>query len=126
MDAHAFGSLARRHSCILVNRPTLHSRRMVSMIHHSSSKWCRESMAVKFNGALYFCHDRDPPSPEILIGAAWTRMAHNVLVGQTRMTQEEMFKAGMTDLRLKIRYPDKIGGGLIGICSLNAWSELAS
>ncbi|KAG1728438.1 hypothetical protein EDB19DRAFT_1746780 [Suillus lakei] len=67
-----------------------------------------EPMIVRFNGTLDFPSIyRGPPSPEI--DAAWNRISRHV--GITRMTHEEMLKAGVTDFRSKVRYPDKIGGG---------------
>ncbi|KAG2038071.1 hypothetical protein BDR03DRAFT_955683 [Suillus americanus] len=70
-----------------------------------------ESIVVRFNGALNFNFSVYPsrPSQKFRINAAWIRMAHNI--GPTRMTREEMLKAGTTDLRSQVRYPDKISGG---------------
>ncbi|KAG1768891.1 hypothetical protein EV702DRAFT_979147, partial [Suillus placidus] len=66
-----------------------------------------EPVIIRFNGTLDFPSIyRGPPSPEI--DAAWARIAGDVL--PTRMSLEEMLKAGTTDLRSKVRYPDKIGG----------------
>ncbi|KAG1852833.1 hypothetical protein DFJ58DRAFT_399084 [Suillus subalutaceus] len=67
-----------------------------------------EPVIVRFNGTLNFPSIyRGPPSPEI--DAAWNRVSRNV--APSRMTREEMLKAGTTDLLSKVRYPDKIGGG---------------
>ncbi|KAG0697876.1 hypothetical protein DFH29DRAFT_944379, partial [Suillus ampliporus] len=67
-------------------------------------------MVVRFNGTLDFPSIyRGPPSPEI--DAAWDRLSRDVR--PTRMTLEEMHKAGETDLRSKVKYPDKIGGGFM-------------
>lgn len=69
-----------------------------------------EPMIVRFNGTLGFPSIyRAPPSPEV--DAAWDRISRNV--GPTRMTREEMLKAGTTDLRSKVRYPEKIGGDYV-------------
>ncbi|KAG1748178.1 hypothetical protein EDB19DRAFT_1630475, partial [Suillus lakei] len=67
-----------------------------------------EPVVLRSNGTLNFPSIyRGPPSPEI--DAAWHRISRDV--GPTRMTREEMLKAGITDLRSKVRYPDKSGGG---------------
>ncbi|KAG1768902.1 hypothetical protein EV702DRAFT_979146, partial [Suillus placidus] len=69
-----------------------------------------EPVIARFNGTLDFPSIyRGPPSPEI--DTAWDRISRNV--GPTRMTREEMLKAGATDLHSKVRYPDKIGGGFM-------------
>ncbi|KAG2148196.1 uncharacterized protein EDB93DRAFT_1226238 [Suillus bovinus] len=74
---------------------------------------------------------RGTPSPEI--DAAWDRISRNI----TRMTREEMLKAGTTEteLRSKVRYPDEIGGGYmtsidglhqahcVNILRKSTWSE---
>ncbi|KAG2068293.1 hypothetical protein BDR04DRAFT_1232907 [Suillus decipiens] len=68
-----------------------------------------EPVIIRFNGTLDFpSMYRGPPSPEI--DAAWNRISR---VGITRMTREEMLKAGTTesDLRSKAGYPERIGGG---------------
>ncbi|KAG1810691.1 uncharacterized protein BJ212DRAFT_1378162 [Suillus subaureus] len=67
-----------------------------------------EPMIARFNGTLNFPSIyRGPPSPEV--DAAWNRIGRNV--APVRMTHEEMLKAGATNLRSKVRYPDKVGGG---------------
>ncbi|KAG1804294.1 hypothetical protein EV424DRAFT_1330740, partial [Suillus variegatus] len=65
---------------------------------------------LRFNGSLDFPSVyRGPPSPEI--DDTWNRISRDV--GPTRMTREEMLKAGttLTELRSKVRYPDEVGGG---------------
>ncbi|KAG2126596.1 hypothetical protein DEU56DRAFT_915983 [Suillus clintonianus] len=68
-----------------------------------------EPMFVRFNGTLDFPSIyRGPPSPELDL--AWSKITRSN-EGPNRMTREEMLKAGETDLRSKVRFPDKIGGG---------------
>lgn len=67
-----------------------------------------ETEFVRFNGTLDFPSIyRGPPSPEI--DTTWNRISLDV--GPTRMTYEEMLKANATNMRSKVRFPDKIGGG---------------
>ncbi|KAG0704005.1 hypothetical protein DFH29DRAFT_802565 [Suillus ampliporus] len=67
-------------------------------------------MVVRFNGTLDFPSIyRGPPSPEI--DAAWTRIVDDVL--PTRMTLEEILKAGEVDSPSKVKYPEKNGGGFM-------------
>ncbi|KAG1856582.1 hypothetical protein C8R48DRAFT_299137 [Suillus tomentosus] len=69
-----------------------------------------EPVTLRINGTLDFPSIyRGPPSPEM--DATWDRISRNV--GPTRMTREEMLKAGttLTELRSKVRYPDEVGGG---------------
>ncbi|KAG2127965.1 hypothetical protein DEU56DRAFT_915576 [Suillus clintonianus] len=77
---------------------------------YSPASGAVESILVRFNGTLNFPSIyRGPPSPEI--DAAWARIAHNVL--PTRMTLEEMTKAGEVDLLSKVKYPKSTGGGFM-------------
>ncbi|KAG2365815.1 hypothetical protein BDR07DRAFT_1328799 [Suillus spraguei] len=67
-----------------------------------------EPVITRFNGTLDFPSIyRGPPSPEI--DAAWNRISRNV--GPTQMTRDELLKANATNLRSKVRLPDKVGGG---------------
>ncbi|KAG2063187.1 hypothetical protein BDR04DRAFT_1111767 [Suillus decipiens] len=67
-----------------------------------------EPVIARFNGTLDFPSIyHGPPSAEI--DAAWNRISLDV--GPTQMSREEMLKAGTTDLRSKVRYLDKVGGG---------------
>ncbi|KAG2051344.1 hypothetical protein BDR06DRAFT_595872 [Suillus hirtellus] len=69
-----------------------------------------DSMIVRFNGTLDFpCIYRGPPSPEV--DAAWARIAHDVL--PTRMSLEEILKAGEVDAPSKVKYPAEFGGGFM-------------
>ncbi|KAG2063641.1 hypothetical protein BDR04DRAFT_1062618 [Suillus decipiens] len=69
-----------------------------------------DSTVVRFNGTLDFPSIyRGPPSPEI--DAAWTRIARDVR--PTRMSLEEIIKAGEVDSPSKVKYPDKFGGGFM-------------
>ncbi|KAG1810682.1 uncharacterized protein BJ212DRAFT_1378144 [Suillus subaureus] len=87
--------------------PSTHLRNDIPSIY-SPANITVEPAIVKFNGTLDFPSIyRGPPSPEI--DAALSRIGRDVT--PTWMTREEMLKAGTTDLRSKVRYPDKIGGG---------------
>ncbi|KAG1857181.1 hypothetical protein C8R48DRAFT_607603 [Suillus tomentosus] len=67
-------------------------------------------MIVRFNGTLDFPSIyRGPPSPEV--DAAWARIAHDVL--PTRMSLEEILKAGEVDSPSKVKYPAEFGGGFM-------------
>ncbi|KAG2031723.1 hypothetical protein BDR03DRAFT_816609, partial [Suillus americanus] len=69
-----------------------------------------ESTVVRFNGSLDFPSIyRGYPSPEI--DAAWARISHDVL--PTRMSLEEILKAGEVDSPSKVKYPAKFGGGFM-------------
>ncbi|KAG1810707.1 uncharacterized protein BJ212DRAFT_1302413 [Suillus subaureus] len=66
-----------------------------------------EPVIVRFNGTLDFPSIyRGPPSPEI--DAAWSRIAGDVL--PTRMSLEEILKAGDVDSPSKVKYPTKFDG----------------
>jgi hypothetical protein len=126
-DAKTFGAEPRHESrtlrlwlthCVLIctsvlsftlwmRTPPTHLRNDIPSIY-SPANVAVEPVIVRFNGTLDFPSIyRGTPSPEI--DEAWNRIARNV--APTRMTREEMLKAGTTDLRSKVRYPDKIGGG---------------
>ncbi|KAG2032725.1 hypothetical protein BDR03DRAFT_873419 [Suillus americanus] len=71
-------------------------------------------MIVRFNGTLDFPSIyRGPPSPEI--DAAWARIAHDGASSMlpTRMSLEEILKAGEVDSPSKVKYPAKFGGGFM-------------
>jgi hypothetical protein len=69
-----------------------------------------DSMIVRFNGTLDFPSIyRGPPSPEI--DAAWARIGEDVL--PTRMSLEEILKAGEVDSPSKVKYPARLGGGFM-------------
>ncbi|KAH7904333.1 hypothetical protein BJ138DRAFT_1166726 [Hygrophoropsis aurantiaca] len=69
-----------------------------------------ESTIIRFNGTLdYPSIYRGPPSPEI--DAAWARISHDVR--PTRMTVEELIRAGETDSPSRVKYPKKYGGGVM-------------
>lgn len=77
---------------------------------YSTASVAVEPVTLRLNGTLDFPSIyRGPPSPEI--EATWNRISRDV--GPTRMTREEMLKAGtnLTELRSKVRYPDEVGGG---------------
>ncbi|KAG2059376.1 hypothetical protein BDR06DRAFT_1069387 [Suillus hirtellus] len=64
---------------------------------------------MRFNGTLDFSSIyRGPPSPEI--DAAWARIAH---VLPTRMSLEEISKAGEVDSPSEVKYPPEFGGGFM-------------
>ncbi|KAG2127970.1 hypothetical protein DEU56DRAFT_819681 [Suillus clintonianus] len=86
--------------------PSAHLRDEIAV--YSPAHVAVEPTITRFNGTLDFPSIyRGPPSPELDLN--WNRISRNV--GPTRMTREEMLKAGETDLRSKVRYPDSIGGG---------------
>ncbi|KAG1856641.1 hypothetical protein DFJ58DRAFT_784249 [Suillus subalutaceus] len=69
-----------------------------------------DSTVVKFNGTLDFPSIyRGSPSPEI--DAAWNRIAHGLV--PTRMSLEDILKAGEVDSPSKVRYPAEFGGGFM-------------
>jgi len=88
-------------------------------------------MIVRFNGTLDFPSIyRGPPSPEI--DAAWARIGedgasshffpssqsviihvHETSVLPTRMSLEEILKAGEVDSPSKVKYPARLGGGFM-------------
>ncbi|KAG1805896.1 hypothetical protein EV424DRAFT_259818 [Suillus variegatus] len=77
---------------------------------YSPASGAVESTIVRFNGTLDFPSIyRGPPSPEI--DAAWARIAHGVL--PTRMSLEEILKAGEVDSPSKVKYPPEFGGGFM-------------
>lgn len=89
--------------------PSIHLRIDTPSLY-SPANVAIEPVIVRFNGTLdYPSIYRGPPSPEI--DAAWDKISHNT--GTIQMTREEMLKAGTTvsELRSKVRYPDKYGGG---------------
>ncbi|KAG2038066.1 hypothetical protein BDR03DRAFT_955676 [Suillus americanus] len=89
--------------------PSTHLRNDTPSIY-SPANVAVEPVIVRFNGTLDFPSIfRGPPSPEL--DAVWSRISRDV--EPTRMTREEMLKAGTADLRSKVRYPDKIGGDYV-------------
>ncbi|KAG0697867.1 hypothetical protein DFH29DRAFT_129551 [Suillus ampliporus] len=77
---------------------------------YSPASGAVEPVIVRFNGTLdYPSIYRGRPSPEI--DAAWARISHNVL--PTRMTLEEILKAGEVDSPSKVKYPENDGGGFM-------------
>ncbi|KAG1815265.1 hypothetical protein EV424DRAFT_1541104 [Suillus variegatus] len=90
-----------------------------------------DSVIVRFNGTLDFPSIyRGPPSPEV--DAAWARIAHDGMspnfppssklvivrvhetsVLPTRMSLEEIVKAGEVDSPSKVKYPAEFGGGFM-------------
>ncbi|KAG2365835.1 hypothetical protein BDR07DRAFT_1397842 [Suillus spraguei] len=69
-----------------------------------------DTTIVRFNGTLdYPSIYRGPPSPEI--DAAWARIARDVL--PTRMSLEEIIKAGEVDSASKVKFPAEFGGGFM-------------
>ncbi|KAG1838415.1 hypothetical protein C8R48DRAFT_742769 [Suillus tomentosus] len=77
---------------------------------YSPASGAVESTIIRFNGTLDFPSIyRGPPSPEI--DAAWARIAHGVL--PTRMSLEEILKAGEVDSPSKVKYPPEFGGGFM-------------
>jgi hypothetical protein len=66
-----------------------------------------EPVILRFNGTLDFPSIyRGPPNPEL--DAAWARIAGDVL--PTRMSLEEILKAGEADTPSKVKYPAKLDG----------------
>ncbi|KAH7919151.1 hypothetical protein BV22DRAFT_876521 [Leucogyrophana mollusca] len=69
-----------------------------------------ESQVVRFNGTLDFPSIyRGHPSPEL--DAAWARISHDVR--PTRMTLDQMLRAGEVNSPSKVKYPEKYGGGFM-------------
>lgn len=88
--------------------PSPHLHDDISVYSPASS--AVESTIIRFNGTLDFPSIyRGPPSPEI--DAAWSRIASDVL--PTRMSLEEILKAGEVDSPSKVKYPAKFGGGFM-------------
>ncbi|KAG2346599.1 hypothetical protein BDR05DRAFT_959527 [Suillus weaverae] len=84
--------------------PSPHLHDDISVYSPASS--AVESTIIRFNGTLDFPSIyRGPPSPEI--DAAWSRIASDVL--PTRMSLEEILKAGEVDSPSKVKYPAKFG-----------------
>ncbi|KAG1787747.1 uncharacterized protein HD556DRAFT_936759 [Suillus plorans] len=87
--------------------PSTQLRNDIPSIYSSAAV---EPVILRLNGTFDFPSIyRGPPSPEI--DAVWNRISRDV--GPTRMTREEMLKAGTTstELRSKVRYPEEVGGG---------------
>ncbi|KAG2148153.1 uncharacterized protein EDB93DRAFT_1250211 [Suillus bovinus] len=88
--------------------PSPHLRDDIAI--YSPANGAVEPMVVKFNGTIGWPSIyRGPPSPEI--DAAWNRIAHDVL--PTRMSLEEILKAGEVDSPSKVKYPEEFGGGFM-------------
>ncbi|KAG2063638.1 hypothetical protein BDR04DRAFT_1111304, partial [Suillus decipiens] len=77
---------------------------------YSPANGAVDSTIVRLNGTLDFPSIyRGPPSPEI--DAAWARIARDVR--PTRMSLEEIIKAGEVDSPSKVKFPAKFGGGFM-------------
>ncbi|KAG2361938.1 hypothetical protein BDR07DRAFT_1408130 [Suillus spraguei] len=97
--------------------PSPHLRDDIPIYSPASS--AVDPMIIRFNGTLDFPSIyRGHPSPEI--DAAWARIADNVV--PTRMSLEEILKAGEVYLPSKVKYPAKFGGGFM--VSLEVTHEL--
>ncbi|KAH7918723.1 hypothetical protein BV22DRAFT_899365 [Leucogyrophana mollusca] len=77
---------------------------------YSPANTAVESHVVRFNGTLDFPSIyRGHPSPEL--DAAWARVSHDVR--PTRMTLDQMLRAGEVNSPSKVKYPDSYGGGFM-------------
>lgn len=77
---------------------------------YSPASGAIDSMIIRFNGTLDFPSIyRGPPSQEI--DAVWARITDDV--PPTRMSLEEILKAGEVDTPSKVKYPPEFGGGFM-------------
>ncbi|KAG2129547.1 uncharacterized protein EDB93DRAFT_1332252 [Suillus bovinus] len=88
--------------------PSPHLRDDIAV--YSPASGAVDPIVVRLNGTLDFPSIyRGPPSPEI--DAAWNRIGRDVL--PTRMSLEEILKAGEIDSPSKVKYPAEFGGGFM-------------
>ncbi|KAG2059392.1 hypothetical protein BDR06DRAFT_949446 [Suillus hirtellus] len=77
---------------------------------YSPASGAVDPMIIRFNGTLDFPSIyRGPPSQEI--DAVWARITDDV--PPTRMSLEEILKAGEVDTPSKVKYPPEYGGGFM-------------